>query len=162
MKQLQTRHGVFETNSSSSHSISLDYSPQYLIPDVELTVDGNLEVTCGEFGWGYESYTDFYSKLAYLMTDIFKNYEYNADNGDNADINNDAAREDQNFIAVENCIKKHIPQVNKLVVVPLDDRYYPYGYIDHQSIGVASEAYDDLDAYLFNTRTILIIDNDNH
>jgi hypothetical protein len=61
------RHGVFETNSSSSHSISISHDVrkyQTLFPDE----DGAYIFDGGEFGWGYDSYTDADTKANYVAT----------------------------------------------------------------------------------------------
>lgn len=81
------RHGVFETNSSSSHSVSIvggdgakGYRNMYFCVGKEdlkdplpLTVDPELnkvKVRLGEFGWGPEAYNSMYAKLSYLLTMI--------------------------------------------------------------------------------------------
>ena len=55
------RHNIFETNSSSSHSlcigVSNELSPSYLTIDY---VDNCVHVEFGEFGWGYDETNDQY------------------------------------------------------------------------------------------------------
>lgn len=65
----QVRRNVFETNSSSMHSLSIAKRgvTEYLHVD-ECT---NKVVTeFGEFGWGYDEYNDPETKLSYLVTMI--------------------------------------------------------------------------------------------
>ena len=65
----QVRRNVFETNSSSMHSLSIAKRgiTEYLHVD-ECT---NKVVTeFSEFGWGYDEYNDPETKLSYLVTMI--------------------------------------------------------------------------------------------
>lgn len=67
MKQI--RNKVFETNSSSTHSIS--FSARDTLEDNTMPIDeydGYIHATFGEFGWEIESYYDQESKLSYLLT----------------------------------------------------------------------------------------------
>jgi hypothetical protein len=66
MKQI--RRGIFETNSSSIHSITIannesddfkNYLPEKLVFDV------------GEFGWEFDRYNDTNTKANYLYTGLF-------------------------------------------------------------------------------------------
>jgi|tagenome__1003787_1003787.scaffolds.fasta_scaffold15557292_1 hypothetical protein len=62
----QIRHSVFETNSSSTHSISISNDVKTLDP---LCVDENgvVAIDGQGFGWEYETYTDAQSKASYAM-----------------------------------------------------------------------------------------------
>jgi hypothetical protein len=65
MKQI--RRGVFETNSSSTHSICLtDRDDLLVIPKV-------IHFGLDEFGWEHETYHDMTTKAAYLYTAIMTN-----------------------------------------------------------------------------------------
>lgn len=64
--KVQIRQSVFETNSSSTHAISVasffpeDWNISYKVPDkVHFSLDR-------EFGWEFETYDDIASKAAYL------------------------------------------------------------------------------------------------
>ena len=59
------RHGVFETNSSSTHSLVIDRNGDY----VGMTPDENGEILCypQSFGWSVIKYADPEMKLAYLL-----------------------------------------------------------------------------------------------
>lgn len=63
----QTRVGIFETNSSSAHSISIgevcaEDMMDKIIPDGE----GIICLSGGDFGWGPEKYYDALTKAEYL------------------------------------------------------------------------------------------------
>lgn len=68
MKQT-IRKGVFETNSSSVHALIVPkkYDAKELEERARL-IDGTIEA--GEFGWGYDEYTDAYSILSYIWTGV--------------------------------------------------------------------------------------------
>jgi hypothetical protein len=67
------RKGVFETNSSSTHSITIADSGK--LQNTLPITDGKIFVTCEEFGWEQEVHTDAYTKLSYLKTNIFMAYK---------------------------------------------------------------------------------------
>jgi hypothetical protein len=134
------RQSAFETNSSSMHSIVLSKIEPGDILDIPTPdANGNIVVGTGyEFGWGYETYNDFYTKLAYLI------------------ISN--SREGYPEI---DTLKRIIKKFTKGELV-----YPEYaGDIDHQSSDMAKNTLkteEDIVAFLFNPKTTLIIDNDNH
>lgn len=64
MKQI--RQSAFETNSSSSHSITISYGDY--TPDKLYVENGVLEIYTGEFGWEHEDYYDAATKAAYCLT----------------------------------------------------------------------------------------------
>lgn len=161
----QTRHAAFETNSSSSHSITIQMGE--FIPD-RLYVNGNgiCEVCPGEYGWGYEKHTSSSVKASYCLTwikEMMNNYGMSADR---------VAKYEQMLIDV---LKKHTG-ATEVEFVPnfteeTKDQHdiWAWGYIDHQSIedggGVGLEAFrsvEELESFIFNPRSVLVIDNDNH
>lgn len=85
MKQI--RRDVFETNSSSVHTLQI--SKDGLEPsELKLNKDGNIEVELGEFGKNYMIYNTQYEKLQYLISfiaygcyyydleELYKNYDF--------------------------------------------------------------------------------------
>lgn len=70
------RHSVFETNSSSCHSLALaltkgdngNRSLSKLYTDYQLDENGNLHFDVDEYGWGFDVLSNFQQKLAYVMT----------------------------------------------------------------------------------------------
>lgn len=59
MKQI--RQGVFETNSSSTHSICI-------AKDVKLSIPKNIHFSFGEFGWERDTLSSIQEKASYLYT----------------------------------------------------------------------------------------------
>ena len=64
-KTVNIRHGVFETNSSSTHSISID-DKEFLLDTLVVNSSGNVEIEVGEFGWEQDTYRDASTKASYL------------------------------------------------------------------------------------------------
>jgi hypothetical protein len=65
------RVGVFETNSSSCHSISFskDYLDKQAEKDIQNYIsDNSLVIELGEFGWGYDESRSSYVKASYILT----------------------------------------------------------------------------------------------
>jgi hypothetical protein len=60
------RQNVFETNSSSTHSICI-------AKNCELTIPESLHFSFGEFGWECDTLYDVGSKSSYLYTGLFAN-----------------------------------------------------------------------------------------
>lgn len=139
------RHGVFETNSSSCHSISIsDTCDKYetLYPDDE----GVFTFTWGEYGWGYETYHDAESKANYVAT-MCKEF------GEVSEENDDQELRD----LLESVITEHTG-ISKFMY-DLED-----AYIDHQSVDRDMYIWsrEDMKNFIFNPNSELDIDNDNH
>lgn len=146
-----TRHGVFETNSSSTHSISIQ--PGDFKPDRLFTNHGVLRIFAGEFGWEREAYNDPLSKASYCLTYV----KTGGETGGREQMLREVLEEEVG---------------GKVEFVPLghdptdgDD----WGYIDHQShigkrdaCGDAFESKESLRAFIFNPKSTLVTDNDNH
>ena len=161
----EIRELVFETNSSSVHSLSIkgDYDGNVVgaFPDT-------VECLLGEYGWGYDRLYYVYNKLCYAMAMVLYT-EYP-----------DFRYCDQDFVIDENVlqelegfklIKKTVESkgCKELKVVIKENSCYKYGYIDHQSYedyNNLKDFLDDwnitLDRFLFDDGVSVIIDNDNH
>ena len=113
----QIRNNVFETNSSSQHSLVI--SEDGLEPS-EFTLDENgyIHVGYGSFGKEYEIYTTQYDKLSYLITLCYycTNPHQNTENT-------------YQFKYIEDAIRSYIGNECKGIII--DEEYEPY--IDHQS-----------------------------
>lgn len=168
-KTVLIRNGIYETNSSSTHSlvlgedsIKLDTS---LIPDES----GIVFLDTGQFGWEWNKYNDARTKANYLLTSI-------------KDIKNKDSKE-ENTRRLENVIKKRtyckdvLYKNSEGAIFPLlkglieeeDGRYrfsvfYDNGYIDHQSVGYGIEVLKEektIDNFIFNLTSWLFTGNDN-
>jgi hypothetical protein len=139
------RHSVFETNSSSSHSISISKETA-VMQTLPVGADGVLRFSGGEFGWEFEHYSSAMSKAIYALT-WAKQY---------------GTKED---VAMLRKVLKEQTGAKKVLFESVSDEYYPWGYIDHQSDDVCKEAFVDeetLRMFIFNPQSNFTTDNDNH
>ena len=169
-----TRSGVFETNSSSTHSISFSDSPHFI------KLHGPIEIHCGEFGWEEETYYDFNTKASYLLTDLASREDTEKLRTLNEVIKEETGQEPTYYGQYEDIIV-NINNKNPWLIEYITHTYknndgtegswkeskQDLGYIDHQSIesGVPGEPFKNkkkLRQYLFDENTFLRTDNDNH
>lgn len=149
------RRNIFETNSSSSHSIVISIDDDgngdycYNFWDCE---DGVLNLYPGDFNWGLNTHRDPYTKASYIYTYALRkpdDYEREAILKRLKGVIKDMAN-----LHVEFCL--------------LDEdkgKSSEEGYIDHESVDVGdkvAKTEEQLIEFLFNTNIILLIDNDNH
>lgn len=139
----QTRHGVFETNSSSTHSITI--SSAKMLDQVDLS-GKKLVLNGGEFGWEWEQYNDWETKANYCAQFLARLQSY----GEKATVDEFRAE------MLENVIKEHTGASSVDVT--------PTGYIDHDSVHVANDAFKDEESlrnFIFNPNSYLFTGNDN-
>lgn len=131
------RQGVFETNSSSTHSLSISDNSDY--QTISLNEDNNIVISgIFQFGWGYEELYDFEEKMAYY-------YLSNQNDEDAIDKLIEVVREETGADDVIFYIDEDI------------------SYIDHQSYDTAHNmTYEDIKNFIFNPNSYIILDNDNN
>ena len=145
MKKKQIRPNVFETNSSSSHSISIAQNGNEEILDTIIpNEDGRIVLNGGEFGWGYEKYNDALTKANYCAVDVQHN--------------------DDKIEMLEEVLMEQTGA--KEIIFEFSDNYKDpnWSYIDHESCGTSIDAFvtkDTLKDFIFNKRSWLFIGNDN-
>lgn len=147
MKVQNIRHGVFETNSSSTHSISID-STDILLDTLEVRYDGKVLIGVGEFGWEQDEHRDAATKASYL-------HMYCRD-----------------WVHPEDLKEKFYQNLKEVILeqTKADDVIFsndPDGYIDHQSVEDKDYHYimedkEKIKNFIFNKKSILVTDNDNH
>lgn len=113
----QARNGVFETNSSSVHAISIDSSGREP-SQFQLNEHGKIEISFGSFGRESRTYYSQYNKLSYLMTCLY----YIAED------DKEAIYDMYEFKRIEGIICHYA----KATGIEILDDIEPY--IDHQSI----------------------------
>lgn len=173
MKQI--RRSVFETNSSSMHSVSISNKRNYLYDEdcLLVDVDDYVHVRFGEFGWEIESYNDAYSKLQYIVTMLVETEGRRV-------MSSDDLFETDGFKLINDAVADYchckgiwIDSWMKMELYEWDGRKELYlehdGYIDHQSHEDYSCVKDFLDDYgvsitdfIFNSGVVVHTDNDNH
>lgn len=169
----QIRRGVFETNSSSVHSITITKN-SIDTNKMVINSDGLIEVDVGEFGWGVERHGDQYTKLSYLAMMALETegsecetveqfFETEGFQKINSEIASYCACKGVTVPGLK--IQKHSYKDSKG-----EERFYidHEGYIDHQSCEEYKSLQDFLDSYrvgivefVFNPALILEISNDN-
>lgn len=143
---IRIRQGVFETNSSSSHSISIaNTGKKFCTGSLPLGKDGSISIYPGEFGWSQERYYDAYTKASYALT-----YAY--------------ASGSKEIVMLQEVIQEHTG-VKEVNLCTAKSEWYVFGSIDHQSSDVcacAFESKETLRSFIFNPQSVLVTDNDNH
>lgn len=137
---IRIRDAVFETNSSSSHSVTVSASDMMdsTFP-AEMLQAGSIEVRLGEFGWAEETYDRPLDKLSYLLTQA---------KGDPAAT-----------IRICAAVEEH---TGCRVVIEAESR--EESYVDHQSQGEGLELVDDpslLLRFLLSSNASVRTGNDN-
>lgn len=150
------RKGLFETNSSSSHSISISEDTSDYLMDTTMVPDnkGRIVLDGGEFGWGYDEYKDALTKANYLSV-YCKYFE-------------DDEIEGKSLVYILNwVIEDQTGAVDVVSNAELDYESLTFSYIDHQSyedkqLHFLFEDKEKLRQFIFNKESKLIIYNDNH
>lgn len=142
----QIRSNIFETNSSSSHSLSCysisSFKPEYINIDSFLDENGEIIITGGEYGWCGPNIKTCKDKINYLWT--YNQYKENP-----------LTKEE-----FTNFLKSIFPSLVNVNYKDYD-QYYENGYIDHQSFNLLDKEHITSKEFLINPYFIEI-DNDNH
>ena len=140
-----TRQGVFETNSSSTHSVTIAEDGE-LLDTLPVDEDGKVSLQTGEYGWEVEGYRHVSERAQYATTLAMGRI--------------DSEKEKLMKMMVK-VIKEHTG-CKKVVV---QTRYADdFGYIDHNSILEALKIFvteKTLKNFLFNPRSYFETSNDN-
>lgn len=158
--KVQTRSNVFETNSSSSHSLTL--SKDDLVPqtfDKKTLRNGVVDIELGDYNWEWRRYHDVKNKLRYLITQLTDGKLPEGD--DPQALTETLIERNEQFRLLSDVVHKHTGC--ELRVLPSD------GGIDHQSArgdaAVGMELFDSaqrLQAFLFNENAYVETGNDNN
>lgn len=170
---IKIRNNVFETNSSSSHSLVYSKANPNRIEYKLETDNGILTIHFRDYGWsGPESLTGFGTddilassndKLDYVATTLCRHLNW----GEEHDTTH---KEAEQMIAagivyewIEDLlgkIKEKCPEVKEIKFeLNVDDYGDPFGSIDHQSQDLLDD--EDLINVIFNKGCLIVIDNDN-
>ena len=171
---LQIRREVFETNSSSTHSVSIQTGGEkhIALEDSHLIVsaDGYVHVELGQYGWEVESYYDQIDRLSYLLTMAYEtNYDcYSMVRYDDKEY---VSKRIKRFMSADdfNEISERVAKHASCRGVQIDTNSYEEAYIDHQSYEDYSDYRDFLRDYkltarefVFGKGVVVHTDNDNH
>jgi hypothetical protein len=161
----QIRNSVFESNSSSTHSLTVHKNG--LNQTLEVDEFTNKVIThFGEFGWGYDVFTDPETKLSYLVTMLVETHSncYSIEE----------LCETEQYSLINDAVALHCNCDGILIdeVIRQDsweDEKYDWneheGYVDHQSVMDIQKLLDYYDCtveeFIFDDGIKLIIDCDN-
>lgn len=143
--QIKIRKSIFETNSSSTHNISIcEDDDIFMLETLPLDENGNIVLEGGRFGWEHEYYYDALTKANYIAIYLKLYYP-----------------EDDMFQTFENIIKEQTGAKNIYYLIKEED-----SDIDHQSR--ESKDYHHLFRnpkllrnFIFHPKSYLETDNDN-
>jgi hypothetical protein len=136
MKKVLIRKGVFETNSSSCHSISIaDDTKQFVMDTIYPDQFGVVSIHGDEFGWEWFKHNDAITKASYA-----------------------AQQFSQNDMALETLAEVIREQTgaDQVKFFDLDS-----GYVDHDSYGIVPSDRESLKNFIFNRNSWLFGGNDN-
>ena len=151
----QIRNNVFETNSSSSHSLTMvqgDIVPTPL-PHSTLRA-GVLVLHKGEYGWEWYRYYDTQAKAAYLFTQLFHD---DIPDGDIVTVTAQLREDDARFDMLCRVIEAYTGVI--VQAAPGSS-----GYVDHESTGNGLEVFESdetLRQFLFSSESYIETGNDN-
>ena len=161
--KIKIRFG-FETDSSSSHSLSIkkDIGKREKL-DVR---DEEIYSHFGEFGWEWKKYSDPKTKLSYVLTMVAETEMYWRDK-ENSERALKIFEKTKGYHQIKELIKEKTGC--DLMVLLNVGSYYPFGYIDHQSstdeYGSLQDFLDDwgitLERFIFDPNIVLRTGNDN-
>lgn len=135
MKKL-IRKGVFETNSSSSHSISIaTEDKEFVLDTLYPDQNGIITVEGDDYGWEWFKHNDAETKASYAAQSF---------------ANDDNQLELLKEVIIEQTGAEDVKFVG------LQD-----GYVDHDSYGVAPKSKHELRNFIFNKNSWLFGGNDN-
>ena len=133
------RKGVFETNSSSVHSISMVMREDDCSDDYQTCRESVVTLGSGEYGWGIDSLTYWMDKADYVAV---------------------AGGYDEELIEV---LEDEFPDVTFNIDVTgyIDHQSHDtvYEAVNYGSYNSPIDAIRDI---VFNPQIVIIIDNDNH
>lgn len=141
------RKNVFETNSSSCHSLSVGSGDVY--EGFTPNADNLIVIPAMEFGWEEETYYDVESRLAYVWIYM-----------------RDYAKERTEFLEMfQNVVCSHTGAA--CVTMEEGSDSWCNGYIDHQSVedhdlDFLFDNEETLKNFLFGSGSSITTDNDNH
>ena len=165
---INKRIGVFETNSSSSHSVSVALAENDKVLKCRLPITDEegkkvIYVDPGEFEWEIESYSDAETKLSYLITVLFELVK--KDKMHLSLLHNLGTKKKELYDKLERIVCDFCG-ADEIIVRSINDSWNPFGSIDHQSTDVALNVLNEDDDYIlnfiFNPNSVLYTDNDNH
>ena len=169
----KVRNNVFETNSSSSHSLVYSQKNPNRIEYKLQTDNGILTIHFRDYGWcGPDSFDGFGTddilassnyKLDYVMTRLCRHLNWGEEHDPTHEeakimISNGAIYEVDEAAELLEKIQKLCPEI-KEIRFELNEYGDPFGSIDHESRDLLDG--ENLINIIFNKGCLIVIDNDN-
>lgn len=154
----QIRNQVFETNSSSSHSITVSgtEATDFGLPRETLRA-GIIQIEChSDFGWTWEEHHATTDKIAYMLMQCDPN-GFNREVESDEDIIPSLVERNENA-------RWLVDVIQKVTGCTLEFRAGTWAGIDHQSHGEGTELFSDeaeMRRFLFSPSSYLQTGNDN-
>jgi hypothetical protein len=140
MPKISARDGVFETNSSSSHSVTIAENEMRTATfPADMLRAGRIDVRLGQYGWEWMRYYKPETKLAYLLTQVNGNHS--------------------KMLEICRTVEKHTGC--KVVIDPVSAGS---SYVDHESHGNGYELTQDSEKlidFLLSENSYIQTGNDN-
>ena len=159
----QVRRSVFETNSSSTHSITITHG-KIANNNIRVDRDGYIHTELGEFGWEVWDYKGQAERLSYLVTMLAVKSDvtlwcYEDDESrTEKDIVEDIMKTHE-FEKLSDEIGRHA-RCSGVIIDPSD------GYIDHEDYRDFQDFLDQYNTnvveFVFGRGNVVHTDNDNH
>jgi len=150
------RNGVFETNSSSTHSITIAGFGE--LNDALLVNDEICTIFPGEFGWEWEDFNDAATKASYCLTYCKSLEKSQGEHCTHIQNQSPELLEQLKRVIARHTGAKEVHYQERI------DQFYPWGYIDHQSHDTCAPAFETdetLAMFIFNKNSVLQTGNDN-
>lgn len=160
------RRNIFETNSSSCHSLSVSNTDpqttkQYIEKYKKIYSGTQVHMNFGEYGFGPDELHGFIEKLRYMLTMIATHHGGNYGTAQIETLKN--VKEHKVFNLLIQIIKNEL-NADFITTLPWSDSIN-FGYVDHDSTGIldhllyeSEEQYEKIVEYLFNDEIIVNID----
>lgn len=156
------RKNVFETNSSSSHSLTMAQGDVVQVPFTKRELrDGKVIVGLDDYGWEWHRYYKPSNKLAYLLTQaLLGSGEYGdarVPDGSPEEVTREVCEENEKAALLCEVVKAHTGC--ELLFSPGSR-----GSIDHDSVGTGNELFcsaAELTQFLFSAESCVETGNDN-
>jgi hypothetical protein len=138
---INIRQNIFETNSSSSHSLSISENTDGIFDTIDCDEGGVIHITGGYFGSEWDAHNDVLTKINYCATD-------QKDHPENLKLLTEVIKE-------QTCCSD--------VIYHMRSDGYSNASIDHESTGTSNELFIDkekLRNFLFNPSNAIITGGD--
>lgn len=166
------RKGVFETNSSSMHSLCIHVGSDDNMQPNELDErDGFIISQFEEFGWGINTINHQEDKLAYILTTIMmKQGFYPIESKEDVELFEESHLMTLLKEVIEDYTGKELKVRYTYQEDDEEDEEFIDGYIDHESIDMLNDQLrgddetikENIKNIIFNGKYFILIDNDNH